>query len=118
MFDQQMDVVGEIEMCLNFVGQAPVKRARTFSRNFSRSPTERSTSSASTASRYFIAHELQAIPKGRMSPERGARAKSPRLSFREDLFANPGVPKGLISPNCLAASFPIPLSWNRVLCRN
>lgn len=48
MFDQQTVVKGDDEICINFIGHGEPKRARTFSKAFSRSPTERSTSSATT----------------------------------------------------------------------
>jgi hypothetical protein len=48
MFEQQTNPKDDLEVCINFIGQTEAKKARTFSKAFSRSPTERSTSSAST----------------------------------------------------------------------
>lgn len=48
MFNQQTSSKGGFEICISFIEHGEPKRARTFSKAFSRSPTERSTSSAST----------------------------------------------------------------------
>jgi hypothetical protein len=58
MFDQQTSSKKEFEICINFVGHGEPKRARTFSKAFSRSPTERSTSSASTTGKKKIASQI------------------------------------------------------------
>ena len=47
MFEQHLGQKGDVEICMNFMGAEP-KRARTFSKAFSRSPTERTTSSSNT----------------------------------------------------------------------
>jgi hypothetical protein len=39
MLDQQPSSTGDVEICMNFIGHGEPKRARTFSKAFSRSPT-------------------------------------------------------------------------------
>jgi hypothetical protein len=48
MFEQQTSSSGDFEVSINFVRHEEPKKARNFSKTFSRSPTERTTSSAST----------------------------------------------------------------------